>query len=109
MFIFDLVGILRKAKALIIVRFYISKAKKSSAKTIKFFSCPENKILLIKLDDKLISSNSNIDLKLLTAIYDIITSKRYRSLSDWNIQKATYESNNKSLTGYFDLITVPLN
>jgi hypothetical protein len=109
MLFFDLVGTARKLKALIIVSFYISKARKSHAKVINFLSCPDNNILMIQLDDKLIKHDSNIDLKLLTSIYDIITSKKYRNLSDWNLQKLTYESKNKTKKVYFDLVTIPLH
>lgn len=109
MILFDLVGMARKLKALVLVWFYISKANNSNAKVIKFFSCPENRILMIKVDDILIKEDSNIDIKLLVVIYDIITSKKYRDLSDWNLQKATYESKDKSVTGYFDLVTIPLH
>lgn len=64
---------------------------------------------MVKLDEKEIHSKSNVDLKLLLEIFEVITSKTHQNSVGFNLKKATYQSKDKLKSGTFDLVTISLS
>jgi hypothetical protein len=107
--VLNLIVILRNIRTSLWVWFYLEKGRKSSSKQIIFLLCPNDQVLLVKLDNRLIKEEHDVDIKLLHSIFGALTQKKYASLEGFKVQKAIYKSNDKKKSSIFGLITIPIS
>jgi hypothetical protein len=63
----------------------------------------------VRLDNKLIKEEHDVDIKLLNSIFGTLTQKKYASLKGFKVQKAIYVSNDKKKLSMFGLVTIPIS
>lgn len=102
--IFDLVGLYRVIHAKIYVSYYLGLGRKNSAASVKFYLCPDNLVLMIRVNNKNLRAEKYTDIKMMLAIFEVLENK-----SDSKFQKAKYQSQDGKEEGVFDLFTIPLN
>jgi hypothetical protein len=105
--ILNLIVIFRNIRTRLWVSFYLKKGKKYNYEYVSFLLCPDNLVLLVKLDNKLIKEVHEIDIKLLNSIFGVLNQSKYSSLRGFKLQKVIYEPNDKQESSMFSLVTIP--
>jgi hypothetical protein len=85
---------------------YLSQAKKEGVNAVKFRLCPKNEILQVYYDSDCVGEH--FSQKSLIHIFDDITSVDRMKDPKFKFQRAEYSNKEGTVTGVFDVVTIPV-